>query len=131
MTIFTAKRLTHVVLVCFLTAACGSDRAARSDYFMVTFLPNLPAPSDAGIQALTNAARQAGRHTPSFIALDVATTERGDIPELAQQRIGAVTQAFVREGVNPGLIRTEPRVFDAKSFAARRDSIIVQLAYGK
>lgn len=131
MKLFTVKRLTVLFLVCVLAAACASDEAPHSDYFVITFLPNTPAPSNAGVEALGNAARQAGRHAPAFIAVSAAAPDRADLSELTLQRIAAITQAFVREGVDLRLIRTETLPYDANSYGARKDSFIVQLAYGR
>jgi hypothetical protein len=131
MRLFTVKRLTLLAFLCGLAAACGANEAPHSDYFVVTFLPNTPAPSQAGLDALDHAVRQAVRHVPAFIGLSGAAPEDGAVPELTQQRIAAITEALVRGGVDPHLIRDETRPYDAKSFAARKDSFILQLAYGK
>jgi len=127
---FIVKRLIVLFCLCALASACGSDELPHSDYFVVGFLPNTPAPSDAGLDALDHAVKQAGRHSPAFIALTSAAPESGDLAELTQQRIAAVTQAFVRGGVDLRLIRNETRAYDAKSYAARKDSVILQLGYG-
>lgn len=124
------RRLTVLFCVCALLAACGSDDLPHSDYFVVGFLPNTPALSDGGLDALDHAVKQAGRRAPSFIVVSAAVPESGTLPELAQQRIAAVTQAFVRGGVDLRLIRNETRAYGAKSYAERKDGVILQLAYG-
>jgi len=124
------KRLTLLLCLCALLVACGSDDLPHSDYFIVGFLPNTPALSDGGLDALDHAVRQAGRHAPSSIAVSSAAPESGVLPELAQQRIAAITQAFVRGGVDLRLVRNETRTYDAKSYAALKDSVILQLGYG-
>jgi hypothetical protein len=120
-----------VLFLLWLAAGCGSPAPPHSDYFVVTFLANTPAPSDAGVDALDHAVRQAGRRTPTAIVLTCATPDDGTMPELTKQRIDALTQAFVRSGVEAGLIRSETHRYDAKSFGARRNTIILQLAYGE
>lgn len=120
-----------VLFLLGLLGGCGAGGPPHSDYYVVTFLANTPAPSDAGLDALDHAVRQAGRHTPSFVALNCAAPGEGDVPDLTQQRIAAITQAFVRGGLDPHLIRPETRTFDAKSFAERKNSVILQLAYGE
>lgn len=126
---FITKRLTLLLCVCALLAACGFDAPPHSDYFIVSFLPNTPAPSDAGLDALDHAVKQAGRHAPSFIAVNSAAPDGGALSELAQQRIAAISQAFVKGGVDLRLIRNETRTYDAKSYAALKDSVILQLGY--
>jgi len=127
---FIMKRLIVLVCLCLSAAACGTDELPHSDYFIVSFLPNMPAPSNAGLDALDHAVKQAGRHTPTFIMLGSAAPEGGGLPELAQRRIAAITEAFVRGGVDLRLIRNETRAYDAKSYEARKDSVILQLGYG-
>jgi hypothetical protein len=121
------KSLT--ITVCAgLLAACGSHDAPHSDYFVVNFLPNTPAPSQEGLQALANATREAGHDTPDFI------TVVGALPAQAaqtQQRLAAITQAFVHDGVDARLLRPQMRPSDAKSYAESKDSYVIQLAYGQ
>ena len=79
MTTFLAvKRLAFLTLCCLglagcgpyhcmLTLACGTG-LPHTDYFIVTFLPGTPAPSEAGLDAIDNAVRQAERRTPGSVA---------------------------------------------------------------
>jgi len=127
---FSVKRLTVLFLLGAL-AGCGSGAPPHSDYYVVTFLANVPAPSGPGLAALDHAVRQAGSHTPRFIALNCAAPASGDMPDLVQQRIAAITHAFVQGGVDPHLIRNVPHSYDAKALAERKDSVILQLAYGE
>ncbi len=66
------KKLTLLVFVALLAVACGSDEAPHSDYFVVTFVPALPALTQEGLEALDNASREAGQHRPTFIAVSGA-----------------------------------------------------------
>jgi hypothetical protein len=118
-----------LILACALVAACGSERT-HSDYFIVAFLPGTPAPSQEGVGALGNAVRQAGRHTPRFIAVDGTEPAGGAEPALEQQRAQAISDAFVKVGIDTRLIRTDLRPAAEKSYAERKDSFIVQLGYG-
>ncbi len=113
-----------------LLSACGAHEPGHSDYFVITFLANTPAPSDEGVLGLDHAVAQAGRHRPSSIIVTAAAEGSDALPALTQQRIAVITEAFVKSGVDARLVHAEPRVYDAKSYAARKDSFIVQLAYG-
>lgn len=123
------KRLTVLVFATLL-AACGSGGPPHSDYFVVTFLPGMPAPTQEGLEALDNAARAAGRDRPSFIAVSGALPATGPTPALTQQRLDAIAKAFVANGVNPALMRIELSKFDAKAYVQHEDGFIVQLTYG-
>ena len=124
------QRLTVLVLTAALVAACGSDVQPHSDYFVVAFLPGTPAPSQEGLEALDRAAEAAGLHRPSFIALSGAIPATGPVPAVTQQRVDAITKAMVDKGVNAALLRVDLRQFDTKGFAERKDSFIIQLAFG-
>jgi hypothetical protein len=119
-----------VILVGLGLVACGSREAAHSDYFIVTFLPGLPAPSDQGVEAIASAAREAGRHTPSFIEISAAQPADGAPSALTQQRLDAVQQALVRDGVDQRLVRTTFHAYPDKEFDARKDSFLLDLAFG-
>jgi len=124
-----ARRLTILILAGASLFGCGHE-PPHSDYYMVAFLPGTPAPSDEGETGLDNAVREAGRHTPRFIAVSGSVPSAGAAPVLAQQRLDAITHAFVTEGVNPGLIRTELRPMPDEDYQRRKDSFTIQLEYG-
>jgi hypothetical protein len=125
-----AKRLTILVLVAQLAAACGSGAPPHSDYYVITFLTGMPAPTQEGIEALDNAARAAGRHRPSFVAVNGVVPADGPEPALTKQRLAAITKAFVDDGVDQGLMRVTLGKVDAQSYAAQKDGFVIQLAYG-
>ncbi len=122
------KRLTILILASVL-AGCGSHQPPHSDYFVISFVPNTPAPSQEGLQALANATREAHHSTPDFIAIEGAVPAQSPVPAQMQQRLAAVTQAFVHDGVDARLIRMQTQSYDPKSYDERKDSLVVQLAY--
>ncbi|HUZ73843.1 MAG TPA: hypothetical protein VMU87_12730 [Stellaceae bacterium] len=124
------KRLTVLILVAFVAASCGFDEPAHSDYFVVTFLPDMPALTQEGNRALHNAVNEAGRHRPNFIAVSGASPGPGPTPALTQQRLDAITKAFVGDGVNAALMRIELAQYGATAYAERKDGFIIRLAYG-
>jgi hypothetical protein len=142
MTTFLAvKRLAFLALCCLglagcgpyscmLTLACGTGQA-HTDYFIVTFLPGTPAPSDAGLDAINNAVRQAGRQTPGSIALRGSAPPDGPVPPLQQQRADAIAAAFIKAGIDARLVQTVINPDPAAAYEQRKDSFTIGLDYGK
>lgn len=123
------RRLTTLALAAFLIAGCRS-KSPRSDYFIVAFLPGTPALSQEGVAALRNAVEQARDRPPRSISISGVTAAGGGTPTLAQQRAGAISQAFLKDGVAAGALHTDISPLDEKGYGERKDSFIVQLAYG-
>ena len=111
-------------------AGCGSGETAHAEYFVVTFLAGTPAPSDQGVEALASAAQEAGRHKPTYIEIVAAQPAGSSPPALARQRIDAVKRALADAGVDERLVRITFRAYPDKEFNARKDSFLLDLAYG-
>jgi hypothetical protein len=126
----TVKKLTMFVLACAFVAGCGSKEPPHSNYFVLTFVPGAPKLSGPGLEALQNAADQAGKSTPRFIAVSASLPPAGAATTLAEERLAAISEALAKAGVDPHLIRTDLTPADAKTFEASQDSFIVQLGYG-
>jgi hypothetical protein len=139
-TIFAVKRLTFLAVAamglagcgpysCLLTLACGTN-VPHTDYYMVTFLPDTPAPSEAGIDAIANAVHQAGRRTPQSIAVTGSAPPGAPVPPLEQQRADVIADAFIKAGIDARLIRKEITPRPEASYAEHKDSFTVGLDYG-
>jgi hypothetical protein len=115
---------------CMLTLACGTA-LPHTDYFIVTFLPETPAPSEAGLGAIDNAVRQAGRRTPGSIAVTGSAPPDGPVPPLEQQRADAISAAFIKAGIDARLIRSVINPATADAYEQRKDSFTIGLDYGK
>ncbi|HUB95419.1 MAG TPA: hypothetical protein VL993_05850 [Stellaceae bacterium] len=114
---------------CMLTLACGTSQP-HTDYFMVTFLPDTPAPSESGLDAIDNAVRQAQRQRPQSIAITGTAPSQDDIPPLEKQRADGITAAFVKAGIDARLIHTTIRPDPQVAYDQGKDSFTVGLDYG-
>lgn len=124
-----AKRLTPVLLTAALLGGCSST-PPHSDYFMVPFVPGTPAPSETGLSAINGAINAAKRTPPTFIIIDGAVAPGTAEPTLEKERADAVFAAFAKAGVDTRRIKVELRPSSEKGYEERKDSLIVQLAYG-
>ena len=123
------RRLTTLIFACMLATACRTV-PIHSDYFVVTFLPGTPAPSQEGVEALGNAVRQAGRSTPRAIAVD-GVEPPGDVDAaLEKRRAQVIVDAFAKAGIDTRLIRTDLRPAADKSYIESKDGFAIQLRYG-
>jgi hypothetical protein len=113
---------------CMWSVSCGAN-VPHTDYFMVTFLPDTPVPSDAGQDAIGNAVRQAGRQRPNSIVVAGSSPPGGPVPALAQQRADAIVDAFVKAGVDARLIRKDITPRPEAGYTERKDSFTVGLDY--
>jgi hypothetical protein len=139
-TILAVKRLAFVALSCLVLAGCGpyncmltlacGDRPDHTDYFIVTFLPGTPAPSDAGVDALGHAVGQAGRRRPTAIAVTGTAPPDGPVPALVQQQADAIADAFTKAGIDARLIHTQIIPGPQTAYDERKDSFTVGLDYG-
>jgi hypothetical protein len=124
------KTLTTLLLAGALAAGCGSSSRMGSNYYIVTFLPGTPALEQEGVEALGSAVKQAGRATPSSIAIEAAEPLDGTAPALETARAQAIIDAFVHAGIDARLIHTDLRPATDKAYAERKDGFEIQLRYG-
>lgn len=123
------KKLTLLCALAAPLAGCGSG-PPHSDYYIVAFLPGTPAPSEPGLEALDNAVQEAVHAPPRLIAIDGAAPAGETEPGLVKQRTDAVFAAFAKAGVDTTHVRFDIHPMAEKDYAERKDSLIVQLAYG-
>jgi hypothetical protein len=109
-------------------AACGTT-PPHSEYFVVSFMPGMPAPTDEGVDALGNAVAGARNSRPREVVIEIAAPPQGGEPALDDARVAAITKEFARRGIDAGTIHAEPRHVD--NYAAEQDTVIVRLVYGK
>ena len=127
------NRLIILALCCIPLLGCGTGSSPHSDYFIVTYRPGTPEPTAEGKQALAEAVNAASG-SPSGVAIDGAIdTAPGsaDATALVRQRAAAVTQELTKAGVAAGLIHPRLREVSDQEFAARKDSLIVQVLFGQ
>jgi len=107
-------------------AGCGSS-TPHSAYFMVTFQPGTPTPSDEGAEALDNAVEEASHSHPRQITIEAAAPAQGE-DALAAARAKAIEDEFTDAGFDEAIIHVELR--PASNYAASKDDFIIDLAYG-
>ena len=112
------------------TAGCHGTTTPHAEYFVVTFRPGAPAPSEEGRDALANAVSDARRHEPREITIAGAEPAPGAAPALAEARAKAIEAEFTKAGINPSTIFIEIRPAAEQDYAARQDSFILTLAFG-
>jgi len=111
-------------------AGCGTT-PPHSEYFVVTFLPGTPAPAQEGVEALAHAVDEARRAHPSDIAIVGAAPGEGAQPALADARAKTIEAAFTKAGIDSKIIHVAINPAVEQDYAARQDSFIVRLAFGK
>ena len=103
----------------------------HSDYFIVTFAPATLEPSPEGKIALDKAIGDAGGSALVMIEGAVnnspANSEHG---ALVQQRAAELEEAFAKAGVTAPHVRLRLREVGDAEFANRKESLIVQVAFG-
>lgn len=129
----SAKRLTLFFGAALLLAGCFlvAPEGPYSHYFIVAFLPGTPALSQPGLEALGDAVSEARRSTPREIVIHGAAPEGAPEPELEKQRTDAVFAAFAKANIDTRLIHVVLRPATEKGYEERKESLIIQFAYGK
>lgn len=128
------NRLIILALCCVPLLGCGAGTSPHSNYFIVTYRPATPEPTAEGKQALADAVNAATSGSPSGVVIDGpidAAPGSAEATALVRQRVAAVTQELTRGGVAAGLIHPRLHEVGDQEFAARKDSLIVQVLFGE